>query len=67
MGFQILIMNKIILYFILLLITFSSCEKVIEIKLNESSRQIIIEGLIDDLGNQAMVKINRTVSHKKKK
>ena len=45
-----------------LFITFSSCEKVIDIKLEESSRQIIIEGLIDDLGNPPLVKINRTVS-----
>ena len=57
-----MIMLKNILNLILLLITFSSCEKVIEIKLDESSRQIIIEGLIDDLGNPTLVKINRTVS-----
>jgi hypothetical protein len=55
-------MHKIILNILLLLITFSSCEKVIEIKLEESSRQIIIEGLIDDLGNPPLIKINRTVS-----
>lgn len=57
-----MIMIKNILHLIIVLIAFSSCEKVIEIKLDESSRRIIIEGLIDDLGNQAMVKINRTVS-----
>jgi hypothetical protein len=55
-------MRKIIRYLILFPFLFPSCEKVIEIKLDDSSRQIIIEGLIDDRGNAAVVKINRTVS-----
>jgi len=55
-------MSKIFKYFLLSTIVFTSCEKVIEIKLDDASRQIIIEGLIDDLGNPAVVKINRTVS-----
>lgn len=41
----------------------SSCEKVIEVDIKESASQIVIEGTVDDVSDQQMVKITRSVSY----
>ena len=45
---------------ILSLITFSSCEKVINIDLKKEAPRLVIEGMVDDTGNPAKVIISKT-------
>jgi hypothetical protein len=47
---------------ILSLTMLSSCQKVIDIELNDADRQIVIEGSIYEGGDSAMVKITKTTS-----
>lgn len=48
-------------FFILTAIAFSSCEKVIDLKLQNSSPQLVIEGGISNVAQPLTVKISRTV------
>ncbi|HUI28619.1 MAG TPA: DUF4249 domain-containing protein [Candidatus Acidoferrales bacterium] len=49
-----------ILFLLLLLFSLSSCQKVISIDLNQTSPQIVIEGLVNDQGGMDSVVINMT-------
>jgi hypothetical protein len=44
------------------LLVYSSCEKVIEINLNDADEKLVIEGNIDDEGGPFQFKISKTVS-----
>jgi hypothetical protein len=46
---------------ILAIFLFSSCEKVIDVKLKNSEPMLVIEGLVDDAGNPAKVTISKSV------
>jgi len=48
-------------FFILSMIGFTSCEKVIDLKLQNSSPQLVIEGGISNVAQPLTVKISRTV------
>jgi biopolymer transport protein ExbD len=53
--------NKIILG-ALMVLAFSSCEKVINVDLKNAEQKIVIEGIVDNTGKPATVKITKTVN-----
>jgi hypothetical protein len=57
---------KYISYFILslgILITFASCEKVIDVKLNTSASQVVIEGMITDQPGVQTITVSESVPY----
>ena len=51
--------NKLII-FILTIFAFSSCKKIINVDLKNAEPRLVIEGIVDDSGNPASVKISKT-------
>jgi len=56
-------MNKQILLYILILLFFSACEKVIDVDLNEASPALVIEGNLSFVDRCIKVKISKTGSY----
>jgi Domain of unknown function (DUF4249) len=54
--------SKNILFALLAVLSLGSCEKVINIDLKNAEPKIVIEGIIDNSGNPASVRITKTVS-----
>lgn len=54
-------MRKAIIFFAVVLFSFS-CEKVIDIPLNEADRRVVVEATLYDIPNESCVKISKTGS-----
>ena len=54
---------KTIQIFLSLILLLSSCESVIEIDLDYMKPELVIEGVINDLDNQCIIKLSKTTDY----
>ena len=54
---------KYYLWLIAVVLTFASCQKVVDIEVNTSSSQLVIEGNITNIRNTQYIKISRSVAY----